>query len=175
MFSVQQSKLLMVIFEWDGVGLLTHMSPGGQGWPHVQTWPSSVRTTECVPPAATCMFSIKQNPCSCIWYTSLFLNSKDCIHVHVQWRKNKTTVSILSTNPSRPPLPQVTEQFANVPRTHLSSTCHLWIQSFWGGCKLWESVKQMNWVMIRLMWHTHRRKRAEIPAAHADEGNSVVG
>jgi hypothetical protein len=33
----------------------------------------------------------------------------------------------------------------------------------------------MNWVMIRLMWHTHWRKRVEIPAAHEDEGNSVVG
>lgn len=32
----------------------TYMSPGGHGWPQVHTSPSSVNTTECVPPAATC-------------------------------------------------------------------------------------------------------------------------
>lgn len=30
-----------------------YISPGGHGCPHVQTWPSWVKTTECVPPAAT--------------------------------------------------------------------------------------------------------------------------
>lgn len=72
------------------------MSPGGHGWPHVQTCPSHVSTTECVPPAATYMKdidttnkrqthilnivlpseSLKKN-CCCYW--NFFSNSKNIL------------------------------------------------------------------------------------------------